>query len=100
MVKPAVEGTKAVLEACVEYGVKKCIITASLATVYSSDNVKDLYTEEDFCPIDGKYQTPYTKSKILAEKCVRDFIKSQSSDSKLEIVTIHPGLITGKGISI
>ena len=94
--KPAVEGTKAVLEACVTYGVKKCIITSSMATVSSPDNVKDLYTEDDFAPAEGKYTSPYSKSKILAEQYVREFIKNLPNDSNLEIVTMHPGLITGK----
>ena len=96
LTKPAVEGTKAILEACVEYGVKKCVITSSMLTVYSSDNIKDLYTEEDYAPADGKTHSPYTKSKILAELYGRNFMKSLPSDSNLEIMTIHPGLITGR----
>jgi nucleoside-diphosphate-sugar epimerase len=95
-IKPAVEGTKAILEGCVEYGVKKCIITSSMVAVYGSDNIKDLYTEEDFNPKDGQYLTPYAKSKIMADLFAIEFRKNLPSDCPLEIVSIHPGFITGK----
>lgn len=95
IIPPAVNGTKALLEGCKEHGVKKCIITSSMITVQTGDNIKDLYTESDFAPSDGKYLSPYAKSKVFAEKATWEFHKALPEDCPLEIVTIHPGLITG-----
>ena len=100
MIKPAVEGTKALLEACLEFGIKKCIITSSMVTVMGADNIKNSYGEEDFVPGNGKYLSPYGKSKVLAEQCCREFMKTVPPDSPLEIITIHPGFITGKPESL
>ena len=67
-----------------------------MITVFGGDNIKDRYTEADFSPADGKSIGSYAKSKILAEQCIIDFRKIIPSDSPLEIITIHPGLVTGK----
>lgn len=96
LIPPAVNGTQAVLDACLESGVKKCIITSSMVTVYGSDNIQAEYNETHFNPADGKYLTPYIKSKILAEKYVHDFRAKVPADSPLKLITIHPGLITGR----
>ena len=96
IIPPAVDGTKALLEGCKEYGVKKCIITSSMITVQSGDNVKTFYNDTDFVPTDGKHLGPYAKSKVFAEKATWNFHKALPPDCPLEIVTIHPGFITGK----
>jgi dihydroflavonol-4-reductase len=93
--RPAIEGTRAILEGCKENGVKKCVFTASMVTVMGPDNIKTHYNDTDFAPADGDNATPYAKSKILAEKCIWDFHKNLPENSPLEIVTIHPGFIFG-----
>lgn len=94
-VKPAVEGTNTVLQACLDFGIKRLIVTASMITVYGANNIKEKYTEADFSPPEGKNITPYGKSKIMAENCIIEFRKKIPNDSPLEIITIHPGFITG-----
>jgi hypothetical protein len=66
-----------------------------MLAVYGSDNIKDVYTEEDFIPADGKYLDPYTKSKVLADLFSIDFRKNLPPYCPLEIISIYPGLITG-----
>ena len=67
-----------------------------MITVYGSEKIKERYKESDFSPAHGKTIGSYAKSKILAEQCIIDFRKTIPSDNCLEIITIHPGLVTGK----
>ena len=67
-----------------------------MITVYGGENIKERYNENDFSPAEGKTIQSYARSKILAEQCIIDFRKTIPSDSPLEIMTVHPGLVTGK----
>ena len=55
MIRPAVEGMKAILEASVKNHVKKIVVTSSLATmlggVWKRDTGNHHYDENDFAPI-------------------------------------------------
>ena len=69
-IKPAVEGTKAILEGAKMNNVKRVIFTSSVATIWNDSDAKtDVYNETNFSVIEKK--TPgYVKSKILAEKAI------------------------------
>ena len=45
--------------------------------------------------IDDKNPSVYARSKILADKASYDFVEALPADEKMELVTIHPGLILG-----
>jgi len=68
-VRPAVEGMETILEAAVEFGVRKVIVTSSLinmmGNVWKRQTGDHHYTEMDFAP----YETsdPYGKSKLAQE---------------------------------
>ena len=73
LIKPAVEGTKAVLNACKSVGVTKCVITSSIAAIRSvrpenwpADNTFDETWFSDTSPENTGIST-YNKSKSLAE---------------------------------
>ncbi|MEL6805045.1 MAG: SDR family oxidoreductase [Bacteroidota bacterium] len=94
IITPALKGTEAVLKACRDFELKKCIFTSSIATVADGDNIKDIYNEDDWANENYRLASVYSKSKILAEKMVWDFRKNLK-DSNLELVTINPGLVIG-----
>ena len=96
VIKPALEGTHAVLKACRDFKLKKCIFTSSIAAIGSADNIKDVYDENDWGNENYKYVDTYTKSKIMSEKLVWEFKKTLPKDSTLELVSLNPGFIVGK----
>ena len=95
-IKPAVEGTKAILEGAKMHNVKRVIITSSMATVFDDGRSKlDVYNESNYNTVTKK-TAPYIKSKILAEQAVKEFIEKENPS--FSICTLHPGLILGPGI--
>ena len=78
LIKPAVDGTNAVMKACELAGVRRCVVTSSCASIFnvaSTDKpANGIFTEANWSNpdrpegIDG-----YSKSKTLAEKAAWDF---------------------------
>ena len=78
LVKPAVDGTRAVLEACKANKVKRLVITSSTSAVYfvADENAPgdNTYDESNWTDLNCTIgRTPYVKSKTLAEKAVWAF---------------------------
>lgn len=95
LIKPAKEGTLRVLKAAADAGVKRVVITSSLAAVAAGhpDDDARVFTEDDWsilerCP-------PYPKSKTLAERAAWDFIASLGGDAPMELSAINPGAVLG-----
>ena len=100
LVKPAVEGTNAVMKACRAAGVKRCVVTSSCVAVEEvakEDYPKDgVFNESHWSNPDRPEGLPaYHKSKTLAEKAAWDFVKALPEQEKFELVTINPGLVMG-----
>ena len=98
LVKPAVEGTMAVMKACQGAGVKRCVVTSSCASIaYCAEaNRPELFNESHWTDVDRPEGiNPYFKSKTLAEKAAWDFQKTLPAAEKFEIVTICPGFVMG-----
>ena len=73
LIKPAVEGTLAVLRAAHKYRVKRVVVTSSCAAIMQPEEqkMKELYSEEDWS--DEIAQSAYGKSKTLAERAAWNF---------------------------
>lgn len=100
MVKIAVDGTMAVMKACQQAGVERCVITSHFAAMYNvaeENRPKDnIFNETYFSDAERpEGMNEYEKSKVLAEKAAWDFQKALPEASKFEIVTINPGFIMG-----
>ena len=93
VIKPAVEGTLAVMNAALKHKVKRVVITSSGLTVGQKkpENAKSIYTEDDWS--DLEILAPYEKSKFLAEKAAWDFVSNLPEDQKFELVVVIPGLV-------
>ncbi len=95
LIKPAVEGTLAVVKAAHKHKVKRVVITSSVAAIMqqTEENIKLTYTENDWTDINaaGAYQ----KSKTLAERAAWDFRDSLPESERFELVIINPSLILG-----
>ncbi|MDQ0320082.1 dihydroflavonol-4-reductase [Pararhizobium capsulatum DSM 1112] len=90
LVKPALEGTLRVLGAAKAAGIKRVVVTSSIAaTNYGGGNPP--FTEDDWTDVDGPLTVPYYKSKTVAERAAWDFARQED----LEIAVINPGMVLG-----
>ena len=96
IVKPALEGIKAVLKACRDFSVKKLIITSSSVTIQGPDIYREIYNESHWVDPESKNIMLYTRSKILIEKEIWEFHRNELKDSGLKISTLCPSLMLGK----
>ena len=104
--KPAVDGTMAVVKACKEHGVKRCVITSSCGAVkfgYAADDkdrpAENLFTEEHWTKCDTPGVDFYIKSKTYAEKAAWDYQASLPEAERFELVTILPSFIIGPAMT-
>jgi nucleoside-diphosphate-sugar epimerase len=95
VIKPAVNGTIAVLEACVDSTVKRVVTTSSCAAILDFSK-GDAEYDETHWPEISKSTSAYVKSKILAEKASWDYIDILNEKEKtFDFCTVNPGLVVG-----
>lgn len=102
LVRPAVEGTRNVLETCNRVAsVKRVVLTTSCAAIYG-DN-QDLqgvpggvYTEEHWNTSSSVDHQPYQYSKVAAEREAWTMAKAQS---RWDLVCINPSLVLGPSLT-
>jgi nucleoside-diphosphate-sugar epimerase len=97
LIVPARDGTLRVLRASIAGGVKRVVLTSSVAAVRNAGpdshaNGRDL-TESDWTDPDNPALTPYTRSKTIAERAAWDYMREQGAEERL--VTVQPGAIIG-----
>ncbi|XP_071493069.1 uncharacterized protein [Diadema antillarum] len=97
ILKPAVEGTLTVLQACADVGgVQRVVITSSCAAVTDMVNPKGTVLDESsWRNLESPLKDTYGKSKALAEKAAWDFVEKLPEGSKFELATINPSLVLG-----
>jgi dihydroflavonol-4-reductase len=95
VVRPAVDGTERVLRFAHAAGIKRIVMTSSIATVgYGLGHEKGVrrYSEADSTNLDGmRYTWAYCIGKTRAERAAWDFAQLHG----MELTTIHPGAILG-----
>jgi dihydroflavonol-4-reductase len=90
LVRPAVDGTLRVLRAAAAAGVKRVVMTSSIAAVTSGHaDDRAVRTEADWSVVDRS--PAYQKSKTLAERAAWDFAR----ESGVGLVVINPGMVLG-----
>ena len=94
-IRPALEGTQSVLEACRDFQLRKCIFTSDISTIAGPNVLKEIYNQNDRVDAESENISFYQKSKIQAEELVWKFRETLPPDSNLELVTIHPGKLFG-----
>ena len=95
MIRPAVDGTLAVMKGCRLAKVKRCVITSSTAAIRTDK--KDYFTSEDWSDIEKCL--PYHKSKTLAEMAAWNYHKNLPIEEKFELVTMCPSLCIGPNLT-
>lgn len=95
LIRPAVEGTVRALRAAHAAGVKRVVLTSSMAAVMEGDLPpgKTAYDEECWSDTESGAITAYSKSKTLAEKAAWDFVANEAPE--MELTVINPGMVMG-----
>ncbi|MEO6826659.1 MAG: aldehyde reductase [Microbacteriaceae bacterium] len=93
LVRPAREGALRVLRAARDAGVKRVVLTSSLAAIaYGVPLEGRTFTEEDWTNPDADVSA-YVKSKTLAERAAWEFIAREGGS--LELAVVNPVAIFG-----
>jgi dihydroflavonol-4-reductase len=92
LIVPAREGALRALRAAKAAGVKRFVMTSSMAAIaYGHD--KALFTEADWTDVTSPDAYPYVKSKTIAERAARDWIAAEGGG--IEFCTVNPALVIG-----
>ena len=98
LIRPAVDGTLSVMKGCQKHGVKRVVITSSVAAVNHRAEPLTHITHNDWSETDWRGEDAYCKSKTLAERSAWDFVEKLPEGEKFELATVNPVLITGPAI--
>lgn len=104
LIKPAVEGTQNVLRACKRTGIKRVVLTSSIAAMYRqrpdasfANGVPPAITDDTWSDVDFMRETKqwYPLSKTLAEKAAMEFAEAE----QLDVRVCNPSLVLGPAIT-
>ena len=99
LIRPAVEGTRRVLNAASRNGVRRVVLTSSVAAISHGHKLNgQVFNESDWSVINGSID-PYPKSKTLAERAAWKFVDGLPEGHFLELAVINPGYILGPVIN-
>jgi dihydroflavonol-4-reductase len=95
VIRPAIEGTDRVLRFTHAAGIRRIILTSSIATVgygHGQTTGRRVYDETFFTNLDNmRWTWAYCVGKTKAERAAWEFAKANGMD----LTTIHPGAISG-----
>jgi dihydroflavonol-4-reductase len=95
LIRPALEGTQRVLSAAVAAGIRRIVLTSSVAAISSGHPPeKHNFTEADWSNEAGSMGA-YARSKTLAERAAWDFVRAHA---ELELTTINPVYVIGPSL--
>ncbi|MGI6118309.1 MAG: NAD-dependent epimerase/dehydratase family protein [Bilifractor sp.] len=93
LIPTARSGVENVIQAAIDAGVKKIVMTSSEAACYPGRKYRQPTADESFwTDVNNKEITNYMRSKIIAEKTAWGLIRRQD---RTKLVTILPGAILG-----
>jgi dihydroflavonol-4-reductase len=87
-----VEGTKALVDACVAAGVRRVVVVSSSGTCAVSEDASRVGTEDDAAPMGLIGRWPYYRAKLFAERAALE-----RSGASIEVVSVNPSLLLGPG---
>ena len=98
LIIPARDGALRALRFAKEAGVRRIVMTSSMAAIaYGRSRGEATYTEKDWTDINHPDAYPYVKSKTIAERAARDWMEANGGD--MEFCTVNPSLVLGPVLS-
>lgn len=100
IVRPAVEGTKNMIAAAKKAGVKRVVMTSSVAAIQSPWGLPDahIYSEQDWNGWSTVETDPYGYAKTQQERVLWDAIGG-GAESGIDAVAIHPSVTLGPALA-
>jgi dihydroflavonol-4-reductase len=96
LIIPARDGALRVLRAARDGGVRRVVLTSSIAAVgYGHGTLHHTLSEDDWTDVNGPNVSPYVKSKTLAERAAWDFI----TGGEMQLAVVNPAAIFGPVLS-
>jgi len=94
LIIPARDGALRVLKASRDAGVKRVVLTSSMAAIaYGHKPQNEPYNEKDWTDLNGRDVAAYPKSKTIAERAAWDFIAKEGG--ALELSVVNPVFVQG-----
>ena len=94
LIVPARDGALRALRAARAAGVRRFVMTSSVAAIsYGRGRGVHHFTEADWTQHDKPGLSPYIQSKTIAERAARDWVAKE--DAGLEFCTINPSVVLG-----
>lgn len=98
LVVPAREGALRALRFARDAGVKRVVMTSSVAAIaYGHSRRRTQFSEADWSNLADKSVGAYPRSKTVAERAARDWVAAEGG--VLELVTVNPALVLGPILS-
>lgn len=97
LIVPAREGTLRVLRAALAAGVKRTVVTSSVAAIAGGAKTPGPLTEADWTDLDFDGLSPYVRSKTIAERAAWELAREEGAEGRL--ATVNPGAILGPLLS-
>lgn len=94
LITPAVRGTRRAVDAALKAGVRRIVLTSSIAAiVYGHKDYSRVFTDADWTDLQGPHITAYIRSKTLAEQLAWSMVQQAGRYDALAV--INPGAILG-----
>ncbi len=94
LIVPARDGALRALKAAKAAGVKRFVMTSSMAAIaYGHGGTKSVFTEADWTDPTSPDAYAYVRSKTIAERAARDWVAAEGGD--MEFCTVNPSLVLG-----
>lgn len=94
LIRPAVQGTTRAVDAALDAGVERVVVTSALAAVQFAPARRDhVFTASDWTESDGRGLNAYTLSKVRAERAAWEIAGRRGVHDRLAV--INPGAVIG-----
>jgi nucleoside-diphosphate-sugar epimerase len=94
LIRPAREGTLRVLSAALDAGVRRVVLTSSVAAIRGgNEGTGGTLSEADWTNLDAPKLTPYVQSKTLAERAAWELADERGMRDR--VASVNPGVIIG-----
>ncbi|QXF12386.1 NAD-dependent epimerase/dehydratase family protein [Sphingopyxis terrae] len=98
LVVPAREGALRALRFARAAGVRRFVLTSSMAAIaYGHGDGGGIYSETDWTNLDNPAVMPYPRSKTVAERAARDWVAAEGGD--MEFASVNPAAVFGPLLS-